>query len=544
MNYVDHFSTRQAVTPQTKPIPGTAQVPNSAGGFSWQVDDWTRLDRFLILGAEGGTYYIQEKPLTIQNAEAVKRCIAMDGPRVVARVVEISDQGRAPKNDPALFVLAMCAGMGDDKTRKAALAALPKVARIGTHLFHFAKYVEGFRGWGRGLRTAVQRWYGDKSVGALAFQAIKYQQRDGWSHRDMLRLAKPKTDDPLRKAVYKWIAKGVLDEDVVTDEQAGLHLAHLIAFTQAHKATTEGEIVNLVKTTSIPWEAIPTQWLTSAKVWQALLPDIGLTALIRNLGRMTANEALKTGNADVKFVVEQLTNKERIKSARVHPIAILAALLTYKQGHGERGSLKWAPIAKIVDALDAAFYLSFGNVTPTNKRLVLALDVSGSMDSGTIAGVPNLTPRVGAAAMALITQAVESDVTMLAFSSANGLLGARGVIPLTISPRQRLDDVIREMSALPFCGTDCSLPITWAQEMDVKADAFIIYTDSETYAGHIHPAQALKQYRQFTKIPAKSIVVGMTSNGFTIADPNDAGMMDVVGFDTATPNVISQFIAG
>lgn len=42
-------------------------------------------------------------------------------------------------------------------------------------------------------------------------------------------------------------------------------------------------------------------------------------------------------------------------------------------------------------------------------------------------------------------------------------------------------------------------------------------------------------------IPVKLVVVGMVANGFSIADPNDAGMMDVVGFDTATPMLISDF---
>jgi 60 kDa SS-A/Ro ribonucleoprotein len=45
-------------------------------------------------------------------------------------------------------------------------------------------------------------------------------------------------------------------------------------------------------------------------------------------------------------------------------------------------------------------------------------------------------------------------------------------------------------------------------------------------------------------IAAKLIVVGMLSNGFTIADPNDGGMMDVVGFDTATPQVMNDFVRG
>jgi 60 kDa SS-A/Ro ribonucleoprotein len=42
-------------------------------------------------------------------------------------------------------------------------------------------------------------------------------------------------------------------------------------------------------------------------------------------------------------------------------------------------------------------------------------------------------------------------------------------------------------------------------------------------------------------IPAKLIVVGMTVNNFSIADPSDAGMMDVVGFDTATPQLMADF---
>ena len=48
-NWVKNLSQ----TPQNQPIPGTTQVPNSGGGYSWAVDDWTRLDRFLILGFRG-----------------------------------------------------------------------------------------------------------------------------------------------------------------------------------------------------------------------------------------------------------------------------------------------------------------------------------------------------------------------------------------------------------------------------------------------------------------------------------------------------------
>lgn len=91
-------------------------------------------------------------------------------------------------------------------------------------------------------------------------------------------------------------------------------------------------------------------------------------------------------------------------------------------------------------------------------------------------------------------------------------------------------------------GTDCALPMLWALEKKIQADAFVIYTDNETWHGKIHPAQALQEYRRKMGIAAKLVVVAMTSNGFSIADPNDAGMLDVVGFDLATPQVLSDFV--
>ncbi len=130
-SYLNIFARRAAaVMPQAQPIPGT--VPNSAGGYAFAVDDWARLDRFLILGSEGGSYYAGERALTRDNAQAVLRAIASDGVRAVARIVEVSEGGRAPKNEPALFALALAASAADLATRQAALAALPRVARTGT----------------------------------------------------------------------------------------------------------------------------------------------------------------------------------------------------------------------------------------------------------------------------------------------------------------------------------------------------------------------------------------------------------------------------
>ena len=522
-----HYNTKE--TPQGQAIPGSTQVPNSAGGYAWAVDDWTRLDRFLVLGSEGGTYYIGEQKLTVENAEAVRRCIVSDGPRVVERIVAISEAGRAPKNDPALFALAMCVSFGDLETRRRAFSALPRVARIGTHLFHFANYVDGLRGWGRGLRRAVASWYQDMEPTQLSFQAIKYQQRDGWGHRDLLRLSHPKAQDSRHNAIYKWIVDGEL-------VGFGEAMDQIQAFAQAQ--VSEGkELANLITEFRLPMEAVPSGKRTK-EVWEAALPHLGLTALIRNLGVMTSLGVLAKGQwAANTQVIARLTDPKQLKTARIHPIAVLSALITYNQGRGVRGHKTWETVPDIVDALDHAFYLAFDNIEPTGKRLVLALDVSSSMARcGDIAGVPGLTPRVGAAAMAMVTYKTEGQVALISFQDR--------IVPLDISRCQRLMDVVVATSGLPFGRTDCAQPMLWALENKVAADAFIIYTDSETWAGSIHPVQALQQYRRETGIPAKLVVVGMVSNGFSIADPDDGGMLDVVGMDTSVPQVIDDFVKG
>jgi 60 kDa SS-A/Ro ribonucleoprotein len=100
---------------------------------------------------------------------------------------------------------------------------------------------------------------------------------------------------------------------------------------------------------------------------------------------------------------------------------------------------------------------------------------------------------------------------------------------------------VKSISGLPFGGTDCALPMVEAEKNRWPVDVFVVYTDSETWAGSIHPSQALRRYRERMGIAAKLVVVAMASNGFSIADPEDAGMLDVVGFDAAAPQLIADF---
>lgn len=534
-----NYSTKR--TPQSEPIPEKDQVLNNAGGYVFSVTDWVLLDRFLILGTEGGSYYVGEQKLTRDAAKGVIRCLELDHKRAVDRTVEISVSGRAPKNDQAIFTLALAMTFGTVNEKRYAASKIREVCRIGTHIFQLAQYIEELRGWGRLVKNGVAKWYTDSDEEHLARQVVKYQSRLKFSQRDILRLTHPLTDSQSRGLIFRWVTRGIDHVEESAPDHAGL--AHIWAYEKLKALSDDVEsndvisqVKGLIEQYRLPREAIPTRFLGDPDVWESLLASMPMEAMVRNLATMTRVGLLVNKSNASKIVVDRLNDQERLARSRIHPIKVLVALKTYHSGHGFRSSSTWTPVSSVVKALDGAFYKTFCNVRPTGKNILLALDVSGSMAAGAVAGVVGLSPRDAAAAMALVTANTEPNYRSIAFG--------RDMIPFDIRPKMEINDVLNAMAKIQFGATDCAKPMLWAMKESIKdIDAFIIYTDSETWAGRIHPTQALKNYRK-GRPEAKLAVVGMVSNSFSIADPDDAGQMDVVGFDTATPDILSQFIAG
>ena len=84
-----------------------------------------------------------------------------------------------------------------------------------------------------------------------------------------------------------------------------------------------------------------------------------MTAMIRNLGKMSAIDLLKPLSSHAALVCQRLKDETLLKKARIHPFNVLVALKTYESGHGDKGKLKWEVNQTIVQALDDAFYASF-----------------------------------------------------------------------------------------------------------------------------------------------------------------------------------------
>lgn len=558
-------------TPQTQRA-DPRQVPNNAGAYAFPITPRDQLRRFLILGVAGGTFYVGERTLAQENAQIVLDFAVDHTEDLVNDIVDISVAGRARKQDQALFALAAaCSLSRDEYGRRLAFEALPMVVRTGTHLFQFVGYMEQFRGWGRGARRAVSKWYADKSVEDLSYQVLKYRRRHDWSHHDVLRVSHDAgyRADAEHRRLYDWIciqAQGDNPNSPRFGQSADITGLTLVEGYQRARTASLADLPELVQQYRLSWEMLPEAALNSPEVWEALL-DNGMpqTALIRQLPRLSTLGLLSPLSARTQQVATQLADPARLRKGRVHPFRLLLAHRAYVLGRNRH--LTWPPSAPIVDALDAGFYAAYQAVEPTGLRYMIALDVSQSMtypipdySRPFLHGRPQeflpLSAREASAAVALVIAATEPRHQIVGFTAGEPSLHDRisqrrswtgygsAITELPISPRQRLADAIRAVSDLPFGATDCSLPMRYAMAQGIEVDVFIILTDNETNQSTEHPFQSLRRYRERVNPAAKMIVLAMTSTGFTLADPTDAGMLDIAGLDAGVPNLIADFARG
>lgn len=536
-------------TPQSEQS-DPAQVANSAGGYSFQVDSLMQVRRFLILGTTGGSYYAGERALTRENDAVLRRALRQDHRAVLDMIADISSRGLASKNDWAIYALAVaCSDMSlTPSQRQQALGRIPAVCRTGAHLLMFVEYIDAMRGWGSGLRRALVRWYDERPLDDLALQVVKYGRRGTWSHADVLRKVRPAASrSPLNHGLlYRYIVRGTTEQYRSDHHTMPDPPKVIVGREMLHAQTsrmTPLEVAAIVRTYDLPREAVPPEFQSSPPVIESILyggegrkGGMPLGALIRNLANMTRAGVLSANSDAEKYVLGRLSSTEALRASRIHPLNILTAYLTYRAGVSRRTEERWSPLPRVVDALDAAFYLSFGNVEPVGKPVIFGVDISGSMDVGTVGGVDGFTPRVAAAAMALVSAATEQQHVMLGFSHR--------LIELDISPKMRLGDVMTYMARLPFGGTDASLPIAWAIENRVPCALFTVLSDSETWAGVEHAHESLVRYRNRVGSPGRFANVNFVANRFTLANPNDPLSMNFIGFDASMPAVLAAFGRG
>ncbi|KAK3594925.1 hypothetical protein CHS0354_009309 [Potamilus streckersoni] len=538
------------------------QICNEYGGYTFRLSPVRRLERYLILGTEGGTVYRDEAVLEMDNIESLTEMINNKrGTEAVKKIRDVSVNRRCAKQKYVIHSLAICARSRDPETQKAAYEILPEVCRIPSDLFlflNFCKENSTGSGWGRAHRRAISNWYvhvyQNRNPLGLAYLVTKYWARYNFTHRDTLRLAHISSDDPTLQLILRYIAKehgrGVINENISDDPSAAEVQAFLEACQKARKTDKVDELCYLIRQHNLAREHVNTDMLKCKDVWEALLEKMPMEAMLRNLRNMGSLKMFAANSKAEDIVIQRLNeirsvDMERVeaiqddeepmcpRSAHSHPFRILQALTEYQRGSSTRHNQYHEPNMRIVGALENAFFRSFSQIEPTHKKFCLAVDLSRSMEKR-VHGSQCITCAKAAALQMLTIAKVEENYEIIGFSTQNR--------NLAITPDMNIDDIMNVMrSTGNYEGLDCAYPMKWAMENKKQdIDVFIIYTNNDTYCGSVHASEALRQYRIYSNNPyVKLVVCAMNSNGFSLA--KDEYMLDVVGFDAHTPSIIADF---
>lgn len=580
LKYMNNQNNETDKIGQIEPIKGKEEIMQvgKAGGYLFKVKDIDYLDRILILGTNQNTYYSTAKELTKEAIEFLNNLIKENkGELIVNRIDEFYEQGRTPKQDPLLMALAIVCHSDNVEDRRKAYDVVSRLRTL-SHVYTWKGYqktVFNTKGFGKLAKESINKMFSTMSPMQLAYQVTKYPHRstpvEKWAFMDLIRCTHLVSDKMPEEGQYvmKYAIKGFDSAEKWLLEHQEIINSPVIKYIKAVEKINSfkeednkfSEMIDIIYEHNLVREVIPQYCQKYREFWTALLVNkektkvtMPLTALIRNLGTLSNKEVFEDKEIE-SLVCEHIKDENIIKKARLHPVNILIAYFTYKSGSAIKGKQQWTPSQNIIEALNGAFYKSFKYAKPTNKRIYHAIDCSGSMTSP-IPCLPQISACQAAGCLAMTFARIEKNQEFGLFTSNNnysnytyGYSRQTGLTKTNLTSNMTFEEVTKEIQKHNFGSTDCSLPIENAIKEFKESngergnyDAFIIYTDNETYAGKRHPVEALKEYREITKNDVKMVVIATDPSSKSIADPTDNSMLDIVGFDTNAPEIIMNFI--
>jgi 60 kDa SS-A/Ro ribonucleoprotein len=281
------------------------------------------------------------------------------GPLLVDIIEKVYDTGRAPKLDMTMMALAIASSCNDLNTRKKAYNGVSKLRTL-SHIYTWKGYhklASKSKGMGRLSKESLCKVFENMSAKQLCYQITKYPHRktsvEDWSFIDLIRCIHLKADKMStdKQFIMKYAIRGNDEASeflkVHNDLEENYNVKYLQAITKIKSLSdTDEDRLELIKnvyTFNLPREVIPTWGFKYTDVWRSLLLDreqtkvlMPFTALIRNLAVMTVHNVFDDV-LTTSIVADHITNELVLKKARIHPVNILLAFMTYRSGHGEKG---------------------------------------------------------------------------------------------------------------------------------------------------------------------------------------------------------------
>jgi hypothetical protein len=257
----------------------------------------------------------------------------------------------------------------------------------------------------RGVADAVRRLYTERA--ALRYDGLTRQLRMA----DVIELTHPEPTGAAQSALFRYLLDRRHHDDAAADAgtlpvlAAAAALAVVPAEGRREYLRERGPVALVEAGTS--WERLA-GWLPGgmdSEAWEAVIPSMGVMALIRNLRNF---DRATIGDQAVEAVLAKITDPVEVSRARLFPYQVWAA---YKN----------APLDNWKRALGRTLELTFGNVPALDGTLVV-IDTSGSMQAP-VSGRSTMARVEVAAVMAMATAKSARDVDVVIYGRGNAPVG-------------------------------------------------------------------------------------------------------------------------
>lgn len=340
------------------------------GGAGWSKDDKTALFSLAVSNMVSEKTYYEEGGARDKRFVDLTRKVAKSDPEWLARFIPyLRDTMNMRSASVVMAVEAVRALLGTKhgvNLRSMIDSAVVRADEPAEILGYYA--AEHGRNYPmpikRGVADAVRRVYNERS--ALKYDGLSRDFRMG----DVIELTHPEPSDTRQSDVFKylldrrhnaeWPESGYPNLPIIQKT----HEIDLIPVEQRRELLISGGI-DPFKGSGFTWERV-SGWINGpmdAPVWEAIIPQMGYMALLRNLRNF---EQAGISKEKVDFVRAKLTNPEEVARSRQFPFRFLSAYLNVN-------SVLWD------EAVETALDLSTQNVPEFPGKTLVLVDVSGSM---------------------------------------------------------------------------------------------------------------------------------------------------------------------
>lgn len=258
----------------------------------------------------------------------------------------------------------------------------------------------------RGIADAVARLYTQRN-------ALKYDtDSKGVRFGDVLELTHAAPVSPEQIDLFGWlVTRGKKRREVAIPDSLTMIVANEALRRQA--ASTPQLLLHSARLrhAGMTWEAarsLAGRHVSARDMWQALIPNMGYMALLRNLRNF---DQAGIGSDSIEYVLRKLTDPDEVRESRQLPMRFLSA-------YRESPSHNWSR------ALETALDLSLRSIPQFSGRTLVLIDTSGSMHNP-FSGKSTLMRWDAAAIFGLAVAARCENADVVSFATGSQVFPAR-----------------------------------------------------------------------------------------------------------------------